>query len=128
MTCDNKCEIVEWKASNPHLVQEVASPNVNMDGARLLAMATDQIIKENTISTATGCSSGCECIRIGDPERVWSGDRYRKTVITGKSSDGNEWKAEFLFKLNLTKFRYSGECVPIQQHIEPIHVDIEPMP
>ncbi|MBW1726926.1 MAG: hypothetical protein JRF31_08670 [Deltaproteobacteria bacterium] len=128
MTCDNRCEIVEWKASNPHLVQEVASPNVTIDGARLLAMATDQIIKENTISTATGCSSGCECIPIGDPERVWSGDRYRKTVITGKSSDGGEWKAEFLFKLNLTKFRYSGECVPIQQHIEPIHVDIEPMP
>lgn len=128
MRCDNRCEIVEWKASNPHLVQEIASPNVSMDGARLLVMATDQIIKENTISTATGCSSGCECIRTGDPEHVWSGDRYRKTVITGKSSDGSEWKAEFLFKLNLTKIRYSGECVPIQQHIEPIHVEIEPMP
>jgi hypothetical protein len=128
MTCDNKCEIVEWKASNPHLVQEVASANVTIDGAQLLAMATDQIIKENTTMTAIGCSSGCECIRTGDPERVWKGDRYRKTVITGKASDGSEWKAEFLFKLNLTKIRYSGECVPIQQHIEPIHVDIEPMP
>jgi len=128
MICNNKCEIVEWKASNPHLIQEVASPNVSMDGARLLGMATDQLIKENTTTTATGCSSGCECIRTGDPERVWSGDRYRKTVITGKSSDGSEWKAEFLFKLNLTKIRYSGECVPIHQHIEPIHVDIEPMP
>ena len=128
MTCDNRCEIVEWRASNPYLVQEVASPNVSMDGAKLLAMATDQIIKENTISTATGCSSGCECIRAGDPERVWSGDRYRKTVITGTSSDGSEWKAEFLFKLNLTKIRYSGECVPIHQHIEPIHFDIEPIP
>ena len=69
MTCDNKCEIVEWKASNPHLVQEVASPNVTIDGARLLAMATDQIIKENTTITAIGCSSGCECIRTG-----WCGD------------------------------------------------------
>ncbi|MGB2928792.1 MAG: hypothetical protein WBB70_07765 [Desulfobacterales bacterium] len=128
MRCDNRCEIVEWKASNPHLVQEIASPNVSMDDARLLAMAKDQIIKENTISTATGCSSGCECIRTGDPERVWSGDRYRKTVITGKSPDGSEWKAEFLFKLNLTKIRYSGECVPVDQHIEPIHVEIEPMP
>ena len=128
MRCDNRCEIVEWKASNPHLVQEVASPNVSMDGAKLLSMATDQIIKENTIKTATGCSSGCECIRTGDPERVWSGDRYRKTVITGKSSDGSEWIAEFLFKLNLTKIRYSGECVPVDQHIEPIHVEIEPMP
>jgi hypothetical protein len=128
MTCDNRCEIVEWKASNSHLVQEVASPNVSMDSDKLLAMAKDQIIKENTISTATGCSSGCECIHTGDPKRVWSGDRYRKTVITGTSSDGHEWKAEFLFKLNLTKIRYSGECVPIQQHIEPIHVEIEPMP
>jgi hypothetical protein len=128
MTCDNRCEIVEWKASNPHLVQEVSSPNTNIDGARLLAMANDQIVKENTISTATGCSSGCECIRTGDPKRVWSGDRYRKIVITGTSSDGREWRAEFLFKLNLTKIRYSGECVPIQQHIEPIHVEIEPMP
>ena len=82
MTCDNRCEIVEWKASNSHLVQEVASPNVSMDSDKLLAMAKDQIIKENTISTATGCSSGCECIRTGDPKRVWSGDRYRKTVIT----------------------------------------------
>jgi hypothetical protein len=91
-------------------------------------MANDQIVKENTISTATGCSSGCECIRTGDPKRVWSGDRYRKIVITGTSSDGREWRAEFLFKLNLTKIRYSGECVPIQQHIEPIHVEIEPMP
>jgi len=128
MTCDNKCEIVEWKASNLHLVQEVASPNVSMDNAKLLGMAKDQIIKENTIRTATGCYSGCECIPTDDPEQVWSGDRYRKTVITGKSSDGSEWKAEFLFKLNLRKIRYSGECVPIHQHIEPIHVEIEPMP
>ena len=128
MICNNKCEIVEWKASNPHLIQEVASPNVSMDGAKLLAMATDQLIKENTTTTATGCSSGCECLPTGDPERVWSGDRYRKTVIAGKSSDGSEWKAEFLFKLNLTKIRYYGECVPIHQHIEPIHVEIEPMP
>jgi len=128
MTCDNRCEIVEWKVSNPYLIQEVVSPNVSMDDAKLLAMATDQIMKENTISAATGCSSGCECIRTGDPERVWSGDRYRKTVITGESSDGSEWRAEFLFKLNLTKIRYSGECVPVDQHIEPIHVEIEPMP
>ena len=128
MICNNKCEIVEWKASNPHLVQEVVSSNVSMDDAKLLAMATDQIMKENTISTTTGCSSGCECLRTGDPERVWSGDRYRKTAITGKSSDGSEWKAEFLFKLNLTKIRYSGECVPVDQHIEPIHVEIEPIP
>ena len=128
MICDSKCEIVEWKASNPHLVQEVASPNVNMDSARLLAMAKEQIVKENSKRTAMGCSSGCECIRTGGPERLWSGDRYRKTVITGTTSDGSEWKAEFLFKLNLTKIRYSGECVPVDQHIEPIHVEIEPMP
>ena len=128
MTCDNRCEIVEWKASNPHLVQEVASPNVSMDSDKLLAMAKDQIIKEHTISNATGCFSGCECIRTGDPEQVWSGDRYRKTVITGISSDGREWRSEFLFKLHLTKIRYSGECVPVHQQIEPIHVEIEPMP
>jgi hypothetical protein len=128
MICDNRCEIVEWKASNPHLVQEIASPNVNMDDARLLTMAKEKIVKENSNRTSMGCSSGCECIRTGDPERLWSGDRYRKTVITGTSSDGSEWKAEFLFKLNLTKIRYSGECVPVDQHIEPIHVEIEPMP
>jgi hypothetical protein len=128
MICDNRCEIVEWKASNPHLVQEIASPNVNMDDARLLTMAKEKIVKENSNRTSMGCSSGCECIRTGDPERLWSGDRYRKTVITGTSSDGSEWKAEFLFKLNLSKIRYSGECVPVDQHIEPIHVEIEPMP
>ena len=128
MICDNRCEIVEWKASNPHLVQEVASPNVSMDDARLLAMAKEQIIKENSNRKAMGCSSGCECMRTGDPERIWSGDRYRKTVITGTTSDGSEWRAEFLFKLNLTKIRYSGECVPVDQHIEPIHIEIEPMP
>ncbi len=128
MKCESICEIVEWKASNPDLVQEVASSNINIDGARLLEMATEQIIKENTIRTEIGCSSGCECMRTGDPERVWSGDRYRKTVITGAASDGSEWKAEFLFKVHLTKTRYLGECVPIQQHIEPIHVEIEPMP
>ncbi|MBW2014673.1 MAG: hypothetical protein JRI69_12950 [Deltaproteobacteria bacterium] len=128
MICDNRCEIVEWKASNPHLVQEVASPNVNMDDARLLTMAKEKIVKENSNRTSMGCSSGCECIRTGDPERLWSGDRYRKTVITGTTSDGSEWKAEFLFKLNLTKIRYSGECVPVDQHIEPIHVEVEPMP
>jgi hypothetical protein len=128
MICDNRCEIVEWRASNPHLVQEVASPNVNMDGARLLTMAKEQMVKENSNRTVMGCSSGCECIGTGDPERVWSGDIYRKTVITGTTSDGSEWKAEFLFKLNLTKIRCSGECVPVDQHIEPIHVEIEPMP
>ena len=128
MKCESICEIVEWKASNPDLVQEVASSNINIDDARLLEMATEQIIKENTIRTEIGCSSGCECMRTGDPERVWSGDRYRKTVITGAASDGSEWKAEFLFKVHLTKIRYAGECVPIQQHIEPIHVEIEPMP
>ncbi|MBW2321083.1 MAG: hypothetical protein JRF31_09630 [Deltaproteobacteria bacterium] len=104
MICDNRCEIVEWKASNPHLVQEVASPNVNMDDARLLTMAKEKIVKENSNRTSMGCSSGCECIRTGDP------------------------KPEFLFKLNLTKIRYSGECVPVDQHIEPIHVEVELMP
>ena len=128
MKCDSICEIVEWKASNPHLIQEVASSEINIDGARLLEMATEQIIKENTGRTAIGCSSGCECMRTGDPERVWSGDRYRKTAITGTASDGSKWKAEFLFKVHLTKIRYAGECVPIQQYIEPIHVEIEPMP
>ncbi|MBW1959301.1 MAG: hypothetical protein JRI63_12380 [Deltaproteobacteria bacterium] len=128
MICDNRCEIVEWKASNPHLVQEVASPNVNMDDARLLTMAKEKIVKENSNRTSMGCSSGCECIRTGDPKRLWSGDRYRKTVITGTTSDGSERKAEFLFKLNLTKIRYSGECVPVDQHIEPIHVEVELMP
>ena len=128
MKCESICEIVEWEASMPQLLQEVASSKINMDGARLLEMATEQIIKENTIRTAIGCSSGCECMRTGDPERVWSGDRYRKTAITGTASDGSEWKAEFLFKVHLTKIRYAGECVPIQQHIEPIHVEIEPMP
>ena len=128
MRCNNRCEIVEWKASNPHLVQEIASPNVSMDGAQLLTMAKEQIIKENSNRTEMGCSSGCECIRTGGPERIWSGDRYRKTVITGRSPDGSEWKAEFLFKLNLTKIRYPGECVPVDQHIEPIHIEIEPIP
>ena len=128
MICDNRCEIVEWKASNPHLVQEAESPNVSMDGTRLLTMAKEQMVKENSNRTVKGCSSGCECIGTGDPERVWSGDIYRKTVITGTTSDGSEWKAEFLFKLNLTKIRYSGECVPVDQHIEPIHIEIEPMP
>jgi hypothetical protein len=28
----------------------------------------------------------------------------------------------------MTKIRFSGECVPIDQYIEPIHVEIEPMP
>jgi hypothetical protein len=128
MKCDSICAIVEWTASNPHLVEEVASSNINIDGARLLEMATEQIIKENTSRTEIGCSSGCECMRTGAPERVWNGDRYRKTAITGTASDGSEWKAEFLFKVHLTKIRYAGECVPIQQHIEPIHVEIEPMP
>ena len=128
MKCDSICAIVEWTASNPHLVEEVASSNINIDGARLLEMATEQIIKENTSRTEIGCSSGCECMRTGAPERVWNGDRYRKTAITGTASDGSEWKAEFLFKVHLTKIRYAGECVPIQQHIEPIHVEIAPMP
>ncbi|MGD2028614.1 MAG: hypothetical protein PVG86_01645 [Desulfobacterales bacterium] len=128
MICDNRCEIVEWKASNAHLVQEIVSPNVSMDDIQLLTMAKEQIIKENSDRKGVGCSSGCECVPIRDPERIWSGDIYRKTVITGTSSDGSEWKAEFLFKLNLTKIRYSGECVPIDQYIEPIHVEIEPMP
>jgi hypothetical protein len=128
MICDNRCEIVEWKASNPQLVQEVVSQNVSMSDAQLLAMAKKQIIKENSSRTAIGCLSGCVCMRTGGPEHIWSGDRYRKTVITGTASGGSEWKAEFLFKLNLSKIRYSGECVPIDEHIEPIHVEIEPMP
>ena len=128
MICDSRCEIVMWEASNPHLVKEVASPNVSMDHARRLVMATEQIIKENTSRTAVGCASGCECVPVGEPERVWRGDRYRKTVITGTSTDGKEWKAVFLFKLNLTKIRYAGECVPMPEYIEPIHVEIEPMP
>ena len=128
MICNNRCEIVEWKASNLQLVQEFVSPNVSMDDIQLLTMAKEQIIKENSNRTEMGCSSGCECIRTGGPERIWSGDRLRKTSITGTSSDGTEWKAEFLFKLTLTKIRYSGECVPIDHYIEPIHVEIEPMP
>lgn len=128
MACDNRCEIVIWEATNPLLVKEVASPNVDMDDAQLLAVATEQIIKENTSRTAVGCPSGCECMPVGEPERVWRGDRFIKTVITGTSTDGKEWKAEFLFKLNLTKIRYAGECVPMHEHIEPIHVDFEPMP
>jgi hypothetical protein len=32
MTCDNKCEIVEWNVSNPQLVEEVTSPNVSIHG------------------------------------------------------------------------------------------------
>ena len=128
MTCDSRCEIVIWEASNPYLIKEVASPNVSIDDEQLLSMATEQVITENTTRTAVGCTSGCECVRVGEPERVWSGDRFRKTVITGRSPDGREWKAEFLFKLNLTKIRYSGECVPVQEFIEPIHVEIEPMP
>ena len=128
MICNNQCEIVIWEASNPHLIKEVASPNVNMDDARLLDMATEQIIKENTRKTASGCASGCECMPVGEPKRVWHGDRYIKTVITGTSTDGKEWEAMFLFKLNLRKIRYAGECVPMQEYIEPIHVEIEPMP
>lgn len=128
MICDNRCEIVEWKASNLQLVQEVVSPNVSMDDIQLLTMAKERIIKENSNRKGMGCSSGCECVPTRDPERIWSGDRLKKTLITGKSSDGTEWKAEFLFKLTLSKIRYSGECVPIDQYIEAIHVDIEPMP
>ncbi len=64
MTCDNRCEIVIWEASNPHLVKEVAPPNVSIDDAKLLAMATEQIIKENTSRTAVGCASGCECMQV----------------------------------------------------------------
>lgn len=128
MICDNICEIVEWEASNPHLVQEATSPNVSMDSSQLLAMAEAQIIKENTSQTAIGCLSGCECVPTGAGEVVWRGDRYRKTVITGTSTGGSEWKAEFLYKLHLTKTRYAGECVPINQHLEPVHVEIDPVP
>jgi hypothetical protein len=128
MTCDNKCEIVEWNVSNPQLVEEVTSPNVNIDDIKLLAMATKQIVKENTGRKAIGCASGCECVQVGESERVWGGDIYKKTIITGPAYDGSEWKAEFLFKLYMTKIRFSGECVPIDQYIEPIHVEIEPMP
>ena len=128
MTCGNKCEIVEWRASNPLLVKDVASPNVSIHDAELLALATEQLIKENTTTTVVGCPSGCECVPVGQPKRVWRGDRYKKIKITGTAPDGSEWTAEFLFKLNLTKIRYEGECVPVEQHIEPIHVEIEPMP
>jgi hypothetical protein len=128
MTCNNKCEIVEWNVSNPQLVKEVTSPNVSIDDTQLLAMATKQIVKENTSRKAIGCTSGCECVQVGEFERVWSGDIYKKTIITGTAPDGSEWKAEFLFKLCMRKIRFSGECVPIDQHIEPIHVEIEPMP
>ena len=61
MTCDSRCEIVIWEASNPHLVKEVASSNVNIEEEQLLLMATEQVIKENTTRTAVGCASGCEC-------------------------------------------------------------------
>jgi len=44
MTCDNKCETVEWNVSNPQLVEEVTSPNVSIDDIKLLAMATKQFV------------------------------------------------------------------------------------
>ena len=44
MTCDNKCEIVEWNVSNPQLVKELTSPNVSIDDIKLLAMATKQFV------------------------------------------------------------------------------------
>lgn len=70
MTCNNKFEIVEWNVSNPQLVEEVTSPNVSIDDTQLLAMATKQIVKENTSRKAIGCASGCECVQIEEPERV----------------------------------------------------------
>jgi hypothetical protein len=30
VTCCSKCEIIEWRASNPYLVKEAASSNVSM--------------------------------------------------------------------------------------------------
>ena len=128
MTCNNRCEVVEWHVSNPELVAKVKSPNVSIGDTQLLAMATKQVVKENTSRKADGCASGCECVQVGEPERVWGGDIYKKTIINETAPDGIEWKAEFLFRLQMTKVRFSGECVPIDQHIEPIHVEIEPMP
>ena len=128
MVCNNKCEIAEWNVSNPELVKKVKSPNVSIGDTQLSEMATKQVVKENTSRKAIGCASGCECVQVGEPERVWGGDIYKKTIITGKAPDGSEWKSEFLFKLHMTKFRLPGECVPIDQRIEPIHVEIEPMP
>lgn len=128
MICNNKCEIVEWNVSHPQLVKAVTSPNVSIDGTKLLAMATKQILKENTSRKAIGCASGCECIQVGESKHAWGGDIYKKTIITGLASDGSEWTAEFLFKLYMKKIRFSGECVPIDQYIEPIHVEIEPIP
>jgi hypothetical protein len=119
---------VEWHVSNPQLIKEIASPNSGKDDIKLLEIATKQIVKENTSTKTIGCASGCECVQVGEPECVWGGDIYKKTIITGPASDGSEWKAEFLFKLYMKKIRFSGECVPIDQYIEPIHVEIEPMP
>ena len=128
MECNNKCEIVEWNVSNPELVKKVGAPNVSIGDIQLSEMATKQVVKENTSRKAIGCTSGCECVQVGEAERVWGGDIFKKTILNGTAPDGSEWKVEFLFKLYMTKIRFSGECVQIDQHIEPIHVEIETMP
>ena len=113
MAYNNSCEIVEWQASNPQLIERVKSPNANIDDIRLIEMAKEQVVKENTGRKANGCDSGCKCIQVGNPEHIWSGDVYKKTVITGVAADGIEWKAELLFRLYMTKVRLPGECKPI---------------
>ncbi|MBW1958026.1 MAG: hypothetical protein JRI63_05765 [Deltaproteobacteria bacterium] len=111
MTCNNNCEIVEWNVSNSYLVKEVMSPNVSIDDIKLLAMATKQIVKENTGRKAIGCASGCECVQVGESQRVWGGDIYKKTIGVNSSFPTIEIKINI--KTFLKEARSKANYLPI---------------
>ena len=100
MSCEGKCELVEFKVTSSRFIH--IEPRPRSDAPPDLEQRLEDEVKAAVERTHHGCGDGCDCV-IDEPVEVRSRQQIKKVAYGGYTA----W-----YQLTVVKYRTHGECMP----------------
>ena len=100
MSCEGKCELVEFKITSSRFLHVVPRPRA--DAPPDLEQRLDEEVKAAVERSHHDCGDGCDCV-IGEPIEVLSRQQIKKVTHGGFAG----W-----YQITVAKYRTPGECMP----------------
>jgi len=107
MSCEGRCDLVEFKVTSAHLVH--VDPRPTRQSPADLEAQLSQAVKDALERTSHDCGEGCECL-TGERVEVWSREQVKQIAL----GEYTAW-----FRVRLVKYRTPGECMPKSDPLPP---------
>ena len=100
MSCEGKCELVEFKVTSSRFIH--IEPRPRSDAPSDLEQRLEDQMKAAVEQSHHNCGDDCDCV-IGEPVEVQSRQQIKKVTY----GDYAGW-----YQLTVVKYRTPGECMP----------------